>query len=79
MLSVVLQIEKLLLKKIDPSASRVNIDNQIFQTIKIQFQALSLVRVTYSKSTSGTMALFWSLTDEARALMMSLRTIKSGR
>ncbi|HEV2801011.1 MAG TPA: DUF4062 domain-containing protein [Pyrinomonadaceae bacterium] len=55
----------------------LDLDDQIYQTIKIQFQALGLVKVQYLKTTKGGMALFWSLTSAGHSLMMSLRTIKS--
>lgn len=52
------------------------LDDQCFQTIKIQLSALGLVRIRYSKTTKGKMALFWSLTGEGERLMMQLRTQK---
>lgn len=54
-----------------------NIDDHMYQTIKIQFQALKLVNVEYLKTTAGGMGLFWSLTPAGTSLMMSLRTVRS--
>lgn len=55
------------------------IDDYVYQTIKIQLQALNLVKVEYLKTTSGGMALFWSLTKAGDSLMISLRTIRAGQ
>ena len=62
-----------------PSGLSASLDNQIYQTIKIQFQALNLVNVDYTKTTAGGMGLFWSLTEYGYSLMMELRTIKSNK
>lgn len=55
----------------------VDIDNQDFQTIKIQFIGLKLVNVSYLETTKKDMALFWNLTDLGKQLMMQLRTVKA--
>lgn len=55
-----------------------DIDDHIYQTIKIQFQALKLVNVQYLKTTTGGMGLFWSLTPAGSSLMVSLRTVRNG-
>lgn len=76
-----------------PSDSRVNrimldntinqdhfsatIDEQLFQTIKMQFMALGLVDITYSQTTKGGMMLFWHITEKGKQLMMKIRTVKS--
>ena len=52
------------------------LDDQCFQTIKIQLTAMGLVNVKYSKTTKGGMGLFWSLTNQGEHLMMQLRTVK---
>lgn len=52
------------------------IHEQDFQTIKIQFSALGLVRVKYSKTTNGGMALFWSLTEKGEKALYENRTVK---
>jgi hypothetical protein len=54
-----------------------DIDDQIYQTVKIQFIALGLVDVTYSKTVQGGMALFWTLTRRGLATMMEVRTVRS--
>ena len=52
------------------------INDQIYQTIKVQLIALNLVKVDFLQSQAGGMALYWSLTEEGYELMMSSRTIK---
>lgn len=53
------------------------IDRQDFQTIKIQLMAYKLVDVSYSKTTEGSMALFWGLTQLGKQMMIQWRTIKT--
>ncbi|MFA0661926.1 DUF4062 domain-containing protein [Vibrio splendidus] len=53
------------------------LDDQDFQTIKMQFMALGLVDVQYSKTTQGGMALFWKITESGKRTMFKLRTIQS--
>lgn len=52
------------------------IDDQIFQTIAIQVQALGLVRIRLAKSTAGRTLPFWSLTAEGEQVMVELRAIR---
>jgi hypothetical protein len=47
-----------------------------FQTVKIQFTALKLITVDYTKTTKGGMALFWSLTTRGQDLLLRLRSVK---
>jgi hypothetical protein len=51
------------------------LDDQIFQTIKLQLIAHRLVSVDYLKTVSGGMGLFWTLTDKGQQQMMKLRVI----
>jgi hypothetical protein len=53
------------------------IDDQLYQTIKIQLMAYGLVKLAYSKTTKGGMALFWSLTPKGQSVMMQVRSVKS--
>lgn len=68
---------KSLFKERSLLSSSVTIDDQVYQTIKVQFRALNLVELQNLKTTTGGMALFWSLTKRGYSLMLSLRTIKS--
>lgn len=58
------------------SSSSASINDQDFQTIKIQFSALNLIDVRYNKTTKGGMDLFWYILPRGKNLMMELRTIK---
>jgi hypothetical protein len=53
------------------------LDDQNFQTIGVQLVALGFVKIEYIPTTTGTMGLFWSLTDPGRSLMMELRTVRT--
>lgn len=53
-----------------------NLDDQIYQTVKVQLVALGLVNVNYLQTTQGGMALFWSLTSKGKGLLFQLRTVK---
>ena len=57
----------------------LEMSNQDFQTIKVQFIGLKLVYVSYSETTKKDMALFWHLTKGGEQLMMQLRTIKTAK
>lgn len=61
-----------------PSRSR-EMNDEDFETIGLQFKALGLVNTEYLKTTTGKMALFWSLTHEGKNLMMQLRTISTSK
>lgn len=61
-----------------PSRSR-EMNDEDFETIGLQLKALGLVNTKYQKTTTGQMALFWSLTHEGENLMMQLRTISTSK
>jgi hypothetical protein len=52
-------------------------DNQDFQTVRIQLGALGLIKATYAKAIGGGMALFWSLTKQGERLLLETRTVRS--
>lgn len=52
------------------------IKDQDFQTIKIQLKALGLIELKYTKTTSGSMDLYWLITEKGEKLMIQLRSIK---
>lgn len=60
----------------DPD-KHAEVDQNDFLTIRTQLEALGLVKLSYSKTVSGSMALFWTLTKNGKALMVQLRTVKS--
>ena len=60
------------------SGYSISIDDQEFQTISVQLQAYGLVKTDYLKTTQGGMALFWSLTEKGKQLMVESRVVRSG-
>ena len=52
------------------------IDRELLQTIKVQFLALGLIRVTTLNTVSGGTGLFWSLTQKGNLTMLNERSIK---
>lgn len=73
------ELEKALFEKLAHSGYSPHLNDQLYQTVKIQLQAHNLVKVEYLKATGGGMGLFWRLTDAGNSLMVSLRTIRSGK
>lgn len=59
------------------SGNTARVDTDDFETIRVQFCALDLVRVSYNQTTKGGRALFWSLTPRGQKLMTQLRTVKT--
>lgn len=71
---------RLALIKRDGISNRTNsLDDQVFQTIAIQFKALGLIKTNYTKTTKGGMAMFWYFTPEGEKLMVKLRAIPSAQ
>lgn len=58
--------------------SSSNINDQLFQTFKIQLEALGLIQVKQSQTTNGGVALFWYMTKKGKKLMVELRVIRQG-
>jgi hypothetical protein len=54
-----------------------SLNEQTFQTVKIQLMAYGLVDVFYTQTTKGGMGLFWNITDKGQSLMMQLRTVRA--
>ncbi len=52
------------------------LNDNCFETLKVQFLALGLVEVSYLKTTKGGMAHFWTLTAKGQRLMLDLRVIR---
>jgi len=53
------------------------LDDQCFQTIGIQLNALGLTKTENDKAPDGTMQRRWSLTPQGEQLMFQLRTVQS--
>lgn len=62
---------------VDGGGSSPTLNDQDFQTAKVQFMALGLVDVQLLQTVKAGMALFWSLTAKGKDLLMELRTVKS--
>lgn len=52
------------------------LDDQPYQTFKIQMKALGLIDLLYTSTTKGGMALFWSLTKNGSQVMNQLRALR---
>lgn len=75
------RIKELIAKNLAPSYADsvfTHVDDQDFQTIKLQFQAQKLVEVQKSEAIKGSYFLYWSLTPSGTALAFDLRTVKKG-
>jgi hypothetical protein len=74
--SVKIQLSESLLELAGKSGTTVRINDQEFKTATIQLKAYGLVQTQYTRTTKGTMALFWSLTDRGERLMLESRVIR---
>ncbi|MFT4271678.1 MAG: DUF4062 domain-containing protein [Pantoea sp.] len=63
-------------EKAGKSGRSMRVNEQDFFTMGIQFQAYGLVSIENLKTTKGTMANFWILTEEGKDLMLQLRIVK---
>jgi hypothetical protein len=54
-----------------------SINDHVYHTVRTQFQALGLIKTSYSATTSGGAALFWELSEMGLSLMMSLRAVRA--
>ena len=61
------------------SDTRVKVDHDDFQTVRVQLSALGLISTNYQKTTRGGMALFWSLTRKGHNTMINIRTVKAAK
>jgi len=75
--SLKLKLESSLMDKAGITRASGSLDDQNYQTVKVQLMALGLVDIQYSKTTAGSMALFWSLTQPGEKLLLELRTVKT--
>jgi hypothetical protein len=66
-----------LFKTSGEKGTNVKLDDQLFQTVGIQLKALGLVKLSYSQTTTGGMALFWSLTGAGEQLLLQVRTVRT--
>jgi hypothetical protein len=75
-LNVKTTLKRSILEKAGKDYFDSRLNDQIYQTVKVQLVALGLVTVEYLQTTKGGMALFWSLTPKGKGLLFQLRTVK---
>lgn len=61
----------------DDTGTNFSMQDEEFQTLKIQFMALNLISVDRMKLTNGSFALFWTLTKFGKEEMMRRRAMKT--
>ncbi|MDG6774619.1 DUF4062 domain-containing protein [Thiomicrorhabdus sp. ZW0627] len=77
--SVNRQLAKSILKANGKSADdwyTKEVEEEVFQTVKLQLMALGFVEVKSLQTKQGNMALFWILTPKGKKYLMDVRTIK---
>ncbi|MBA6291058.1 DUF4062 domain-containing protein [Colwellia sp. MB3u-70] len=72
-------LKQALIKRDNINTRTNSLDDQVFQTIAVQFKALGLIKTNYTKTTKGGMAMFWSFTSEGEKLMVELRAVTSAQ
>lgn len=72
---VKIMLTRILVERAKIHEINLDINDQDFQTVKLQLKALGLINLNYTKTTMGNMALFWSLTKSGEQLMLDVRTI----
>jgi|NGEPerStandDraft_6_1074524.scaffolds.fasta_scaffold54212_2 hypothetical protein len=70
------ELESSVFEKTGKTGSTVSINDQIYQTVKIQLVALGLVEIRFTQTTTGSMALFWFLTKFGNEQLFQSRTVK---
>jgi len=63
-------------KKSNFKGKFASIDDSTFQTLKVHLISLGLIKLNYDKTSQGSMALFWTLTDTGQSTMKNLRSVK---
>ncbi|AUZ80322.1 DUF4062 domain-containing protein [Aeromonas sp. ASNIH1] len=53
-----------------------SINEQNFHTLKIQLEALGLIKIKQGRTKDGGLALFWHMTEKGKKLMIELRVIR---
>lgn len=71
------KLEKSMFDIFGKSVGIIFINDQVFQTIKVQLLALGLVYVQQSQTDLGGKDLFWSLSTKGQDELFQLRTIKN--
>lgn len=58
------------------SRSTALLTEQSHYTVRTQFEALGLISVSYLRTVSNTMGLFWNITDRGAELMREMRVVR---
>lgn len=74
-----LLISRVLSAEADEECLFPTIDNQDFQTIKIQFSTLGLIAIESGKTIKGAHVLCWHLTNKGLGYMRKLRVIRTNK
>ncbi|WP_297324878.1 DUF4062 domain-containing protein [Nitrosomonas sp.] len=74
--SVKVKLSESLFERAGKKGGTPRINDQEFKTVAIQLNAYGLIQTQYTKTTQGSMALFWSLTDRGERLMLESRVIR---
>jgi hypothetical protein len=76
--SVQITLRQAVLKAAGISYYESKLEDQDFQTVKLQLKAYGLIELRYTQTTKGGMALFWNLTERGESLMVQLRALRKG-
>lgn len=63
--------------KVNKFGISTGLNDDCYQTIKVQLLALELVDIEYQQTIAAGMKLFWSLTDLGKQVMLSVRSVKT--
>jgi len=74
---VKLVVKKLAINRAGKDPLWSEIEDQDYQTVKLQLMAMGLVTVEYTQTTKGGMGLFWHMTPQGHGLMFELRAVRS--
>ena len=69
----------LLFKRTKRSGTTPTLEDEDFDTVKVQFMAQRLITVENLKTVKGGMGLFWQLTANGRRLMLESRAVRAER
>lgn len=69
-------LRKALLRRAGIENYNANIEDEDFQTIKVQFKAYGLINLLFTPDTKGDMGLFWVLTSRGESTMLKLRAVR---
>lgn len=72
-----MRLERELFARTGRNGTSATMKNHDFQTIKVQFLAFGWLKLDRFATVNGGMALFWSLTNKGREMMMQTRAVRS--